>query len=107
MADGTDVVPNIPINVLNDIYTASPGGDYKICRECRAWIGTRHGAFCKLGWLEWAHRQLRDGEPSAISAFFARVNKRAEADIERGNPITGAHHRALIVEEAAVRGRQT
>ncbi len=38
----------------------------------------------------------------AVLAAIARINARAEADILAGNPITGAHHRALEVERAAM-----
>lgn len=39
----------------------------------------------------------------AIPEFVARVNARAEADMLNGNPITGAHHRALEVELTAAK----
>lgn len=39
-----------------------------------------------------------DAHPGDIDAFVARVNARAEADMLAGNPVTGAHHRALTVE---------
>lgn len=31
----------------------------------------------------------------AVSELHREVNRRAEADIVKGNPITGAHHRKL------------
>jgi hypothetical protein len=37
-----------------------------------------------------------------IEAFVARVNARAEADMLTGNPVTGAHHRALEAELKAL-----
>lgn len=37
-------------------------------------------------------------EPQIIAAFVQRVNARAEADMLAGNPITGAHHRAIEYE---------
>lgn len=42
-------------------------------------------------------------EWDAIEAFYAAVNKRAEADIINGRPVTGAHHRALKAEIEEVR----
>jgi hypothetical protein len=41
-----------------------------------------------------------------VEAFYERVNKRAEADILNGRPITGAHHRALEAEIAIYRTRE-
>lgn len=38
----------------------------------------------------------------AVFAFVDRVNARAEADILAGGPITGAHHRAIEFELAAI-----
>ena len=43
------------------------------------------------------------GPAEAILAFVARVNARAEADMLAGNPITGAHHRALEAEAELLR----
>lgn len=42
-----------------------------------------------------------------IEAFYQRVNARAEADILSGNPIPGAHHRALEIEIHLHRTGQT
>ena len=39
-------------------------------------------------------------ERAAIFAFVRLVNERAEADMLRGNPVTGAHHRAMTFEAA-------
>ena len=36
----------------------------------------------------------------AIRAFVERVNARAERDVLAGNPLTGAHYRALCIELA-------
>ena len=38
---------------------------------------------------------LAERERDAVIAFVKSVNARAEADIEAGNPIEGAHHRAI------------
>lgn len=43
---------------------------------------------------------------TAIRAFVDRVNARAEADMLIGNPVTGAHHRALEVELAQLKPPQ-
>lgn len=45
-------------------------------------------------------RVRADQDREAILAFVKRVNARAEADILRGNPIEGAHNRALQREVA-------
>jgi hypothetical protein len=39
----------------------------------------------------------------AVETFYAAVNGRAEADMLAGNPLTGAHCRALQAEIAAYR----
>lgn len=39
---------------------------------------------------------------AVVRAFVQRVNARAEADMLAGNPVTGAHHRAIEVEVAAL-----
>ena len=41
----------------------------------------------------------------AVLAFVDRVNARAEAAMLEGKPITGAHHRAIEAEAAAIRAR--
>lgn len=38
-----------------------------------------------------------------VEQFYQRVNERAEKDMLAGNPVTGAHHRALEAEIAIVR----
>ena len=40
---------------------------------------------------------------AAIVEFYEQVNARAEADMLAGNPITGAHHRALEAQIVIVR----
>jgi hypothetical protein len=45
-------------------------------------------------------KEPQSTEPDPVEAFYQRVNARAEADILNGNPITGAHHRALEHEIA-------
>lgn len=48
--------------------------------------------------LAWTRPAAPVGEAErldAVEAFYARVNDAAEADMLRGNPVTGAHHRAL------------
>ena len=41
-----------------------------------------------------------------IAAFVDRVNARAEADMLKGRPITGAHHRAITAELAAMNAKR-
>lgn len=52
----------------------------------------------------WAAIKAAATEPAyqPIVAFVARVNARAEADMLKGNPVTGAHHRAIEAELAAL-----
>jgi hypothetical protein len=38
----------------------------------------------------------------AVKDFVDRVNARAEADVLRGNPLTGAHYRAIQKEVEAL-----
>jgi predicted RNase H-like nuclease (RuvC/YqgF family) len=45
---------------------------------------------------------LADVERRAVEAFVKRVNARAEADMLAGNPVTGAHHRAIETEFRAL-----
>jgi hypothetical protein len=40
-----------------------------------------------------------------VEAFHQAVNKRAESDMLAGNPVTGAHHRALEAEIAKWKSR--
>lgn len=47
-------------------------------------------------------QRLREA-PDPVEAFYAAVNKRAEADMLEGKPVTGAHHRSLEAEIAAYR----
>lgn len=41
-----------------------------------------------------------------VEEFYRRVNERAEQDMLRGNPVTGAHHRALEAEIKAHRNQR-
>jgi hypothetical protein len=56
------------------------------------------------GWVKvYDDHVSQERELRAVVAFYERVNARAEADMLNGNPITGAHHRALESEIALVR----
>lgn len=69
-------------------------------------------------WDEWAEMALqkvfdlgaahqREQDAQIVEVFVGRVNARTEADMLAGRPITGAHHRALAAEVAALRRRST
>lgn len=53
------------------------------------------------------HERAQDGRQAALAAvkaFCATVNAHAEAAILAGEPLTGAHHRAIEAELARLRG---
>lgn len=51
---------------------------------------------------------MTEHDLAVIRAYVARVDARAEADVLKGNPLTGAHYRAMRAElEAAERSVRT
>ena len=51
-------------------------------------------------------KELREDRATIIRQFVAEVNAAAEADMLNGNPITGAHHRALEAALARLEGAE-
>lgn len=61
--------------------------------------------FCdtEIGMSEVACRKCEESQHRAARELLLRINRMAEADMLAGDPITGAHHRAIekVLKEIA------
>lgn len=77
------------------------------CVECGTFTpGTSielESAVCRCGVGKGRWGACMRPVPDPVEAFYVKVNARAEADMLKGNPIQGAHHRALEAEIEAYR----
>jgi hypothetical protein len=76
------------------------------CSTLPCFVPLRTRGYCKRPWATQACFKtvraalLKAAAPEVVREFVKRVNARAEQDILDGNPITGAHHRAIEAELA-------